>query len=86
MAGTVIALEPGTALSIGRDQNSGIPLAGDTTVSRKHARVETRDGGFAVVDEGSSNGTFVNGARTPERVLQPGDEIQIGAARFRFER
>jgi pSer/pThr/pTyr-binding forkhead associated (FHA) protein len=44
-------------------------------------------GAFEVIDEGSSNGTYVNGQRIAGRqALSPGDEVQVGSARFRFER
>lgn len=83
--GIAVSLEVGT-ISIGRDPGNTLALVQDTTVSRRHARVEAHGNGWAVVDEGSSNGTWVNGVRTPGQVLEPGDEIQIGSARFRFER
>ena len=85
VAGTVIPLESGTPVTIGRDTVNTLPLPQDTTVSRRHARIEGSGGSFSVIDEGSSNGTYVNGLRTPSQTLRPGDEIQIGAARFRFE-
>lgn len=73
-------------VSIGRDTSNTVALARDQAVSRRHARIETRpDHGFVVIDESSSNGTFVNGARIQEQALRPGDELQIGSARFRFE-
>jgi pSer/pThr/pTyr-binding forkhead associated (FHA) protein len=38
------------------------------------------------VDHGSTNGTFVNGAKVSgEAFLRPGDEVQFGAIRFRYE-
>ena len=43
------------------------------------------EGGFVIRDQGSSNGTFVNGARVTEAPLRPGDEVSIGGTRFRFE-
>jgi hypothetical protein len=77
----------GAPVTLGRDAANTLDLAGDTTVSRRHARIEARpNNDFVVVDEGSSNGTFVNGARaTGEQILRPGDEVQVGTARFRFE-
>ena len=54
-------------------------------VSRNHARITREGNGFAVIDLGSSNGTFVNGVRvtglTPLRV---GDRLQIGTTIFVF--
>jgi len=71
--------------TIGRDPTNSVPLSMDTTVSRRHAVIAAADGGFAIRDQGSSNGTFVNGARVTEAPLRPGDEVSIGGTRFRFE-
>ncbi|MCW2956337.1 MAG: Inner rane component of cytoplasmic domain, partial [Thermoleophilia bacterium] len=39
-----------------------------------------------VVDEGSTNGTFVNGQRVAARVnLRGGDLLQVGSTVFRYE-
>ncbi|HET6381871.1 MAG TPA: FHA domain-containing protein [Armatimonadota bacterium] len=71
--------------TIGRDTTNTIPLPADTAVSRHHARFTSSEGLVEVVDEGSSNGTFVNGSRVNRQSLQPSDEIQIGHSRFRYE-
>lgn len=56
-----------------------IPLG---EVSRKHCRL-VRDGDtLRLEDLGSSNGTFLNGQRVQESVLQPGDSVQIGPVIF----
>jgi pSer/pThr/pTyr-binding forkhead associated (FHA) protein len=48
-------------------------------VSSRHAVIEPRPDGLWVSDAGSTNGTFVNGARvTDARLLQDGDVIRIG--------
>ena len=70
---------------IGREATNNIPLPEDSTASRRHATIAKSDGEFTIRDEGSSNGTFVNGARITEQRLMPGDEVQIGGTRFRFE-
>jgi hypothetical protein len=71
--------------SIGRDPGNAIPLTDDSTVSRRHARIWAENGGYKIHDEGSSNGTFVNGTRITDAPLRPGDEVSIGGTRFRFE-
>jgi len=73
------------SVTIGRDQGNSIALAEDSTVSRRHATITKTDSEYTIRDEGSSNGTFVNGARITEQKLRPGDEVQIGGTRFRFE-
>ncbi|NLB94917.1 MAG: FHA domain-containing protein [Armatimonadetes bacterium] len=70
---------------IGRSAESDLPLVQDSTVSRRHASVIRQEGGYLIRDEGSSNGTFVNGQRVTEQLLRPGDEIQVGSTRIRFE-
>jgi uncharacterized protein YkwD len=60
-------------------------VIGDTTVSRRHARLTCRENGFRLTDLGSTNGTLVNGSRIVVPVdLNDGDEIRFGAAVFRF--
>lgn len=72
-------------LTIGREAGSDITLVGDSTASRRHAAIYNQDGYLVIRDEGSSNGTFVNGMRVGEQVLQPGDEVRVGGSAFRFD-
>lgn len=54
-------------------------------VSRVHATIEAINGAFRLVDEGSINGTFVNGRRVRgSRPLRIGDVIRFGDREFRF--
>ncbi len=70
---------------IGRDEDADVPLPDDPTVSRRHARVEVEQAGHVLYDEGSSNGTFVNGVLLGTCVLAPGDVIQCGSIQLRYE-
>lgn len=84
-AGGIFPIDP-TGATVGRDTANQIALPDDTTVSRRHAAIRPENGAFTVTDEGSSNGVFVNGVRIDHaRPLRPGDEVQIGATRFRFD-
>jgi two-component system, cell cycle response regulator len=79
--GTMLPLnERGT--TIGRAGESGFQID-DNTVSRRHAFVAVdRDGIVQITDEGSANGSFVNGERIPSHraiTLEDGDRIQLGA-------
>ncbi len=74
---------PGPVISIGRALDNDIRLA-NTLVSRHHSRIETEDGKAWVIDLGSANGTRVNGERVTRRLLQPGDEVQVGDTRMRL--
>ena len=67
----------------GRHPNSDIFLD-DITVSRRHAEVVRRGGGYVVRDVGSLNGTYVNRDRVEEGPLASGDELQIGKFRLVF--
>jgi hypothetical protein len=73
------------AAIIGREPTNPVPLDRDTTTSRRHAQISADGGVYRIQDLGSSNGTFVNGARVTESMLNPGDEVSIGGTRFRFE-
>jgi hypothetical protein len=79
---------PNEAVSLGRDPTSGIALPLDTHVSRRHARLDWKNGTLTITDLGSINGIFINGVRIVAQVphpIYPGDELQIGATRFRLE-
>jgi pSer/pThr/pTyr-binding forkhead associated (FHA) protein len=76
-----------SAVTIGRGGDNDIPLDGDDFASARHARVEPRRDGVWVEDVGSTNGTFVNGARIERpRRLKPGDVIRVGETDLRYER
>jgi pSer/pThr/pTyr-binding forkhead associated (FHA) protein len=71
--------------TIGRSRDSNILLA-DDRVSRRHARIDLRQGVFVISDLGSANGTLVNGQRIQRQALRDGDEIRIGDTRLTFHR
>ncbi len=71
---------------IGRAPERDIALPADTSVSRSHARITYADGRHFVADDGSSNGTFVNGQRVSDaRLLSSGDTITLADTSFRYE-
>lgn len=72
------------SLTIGRNPESGFALT-DPSVSWNHARIEDRGDSWAVVDLGSTNGTFVNGTRVNEAILSPGDKLALSRTVVRFE-
>jgi hypothetical protein len=82
-AGETFHPEEGGLTTIGRSPDCGIFLD-DVTVSRKHAVLVARDGGFYVEDQGSLNGTFVNRKRVESALLEDGDELQVGKYRLTF--
>ena len=70
-------------LRIGRGASNDLVLS-DSGVSRSHAEVVFEGGGYAVRDVGSSNGTFVDGARVETAALRDGSTIEVGHALLKF--
>ncbi len=74
----------GRAITIGRDPASDVALESDS-VSRRHARLEPGDGGHRVVDNFSTNGTYLNEVLVQgEALLRSGDYVQVGEAIFKY--
>ncbi len=77
-----VALGPDPVL-IGRDPQNDVVLD-DRRVSRKHAEIRLRLGRYTLYDLQSTNGTYVNGRRVAERVLDDGDQISVGGLELVF--
>ena len=71
-------------LSVGRAVTNDCAVV-DPTISRKHADLKVTPGGVEVTDNGSSNGTFVNGVQIEKSLMVPGDEVTFGKVVFRLE-
>jgi len=83
-AGSTIALGP--INSIGRNVNNTI-FVEDDFVSTNHAMLTFRGRSWFIEDQGSTNGTYVNGHRIERPVaLSFGDELTIGRVRMRLDR
>jgi Inner membrane component of T3SS, cytoplasmic domain len=81
-AGAVVALGDGE-LTLGRGWDNDLVLP-DVSVSRRHALLRRAGAEVLLVDQGSGNGTRVNG-RMVERVrLRNGDEISLGDSVVQF--
>jgi diguanylate cyclase (GGDEF)-like protein len=72
---------------IGRTAGCDIVIP-ESRVSRRHAIIRRTAAGsddFELVDLGSTNGTFVDGERVGQIVLQPGHKVAIGGRILKFE-
>jgi DNA-binding winged helix-turn-helix (wHTH) protein len=75
---------PAGELLVGRGTECAVRLA-SPGVSRVHARLQVDARGARLADEGSKNGTWVNGSRIAGTVpLEEGDEVVVGTYRMVF--
>lgn len=82
LKGKVFQLED-KPLVIGRETAAEVCLP-DSSVSRRHSRIECNENQFWLNDLQSLNGTFVNDVPIKQRALQHGDRIRIGDTQFLF--
>jgi pSer/pThr/pTyr-binding forkhead associated (FHA) protein len=78
----LIALEEGVT-HVGRGLAADLHLD-ENSVSRRHATLVHHPDGVRVLDERSSNGTFVNGRRITQADLHDGDVLAIGRVQLRY--
>ncbi len=70
---------------LGRDAGNDV-VVNDEAASARHAIVELADGAWWIEDQGSTNGTLLNGARIGRRErIRDGDVVDIGRISLRFE-
>ncbi|HEY5957548.1 MAG TPA: FHA domain-containing protein [Polyangiaceae bacterium] len=70
----------GPRIVVGRSEAADLRLP-DLSVSARHASFRQRGGEYLIVDEGSTNGTFVGPVRlSPQapRVIRSGDKVRFG--------
>jgi len=76
-AGKVLPLDK-SELHVGRDVTNDLVIS-DEKVSRRHARLYSEGDQYVVEDLGSTNGTFINGARlSGPHLLRAGEQITFG--------
>jgi len=68
-------------MSVGRTEGNDLVL-NHPSVSRKHARFETRDGRWWIIDLKSTNGVKVNGNLISESLVNAGDKILVGSVQL----
>jgi membrane-bound lytic murein transglycosylase D len=81
-----IPLEEGST-SLGRSPENDIVVgrAPGSVVSGRHAVIIVRSGGCELLDQDSSNGTFVNGESVRKTALRNGDRVELGSGGPVFE-
>jgi hypothetical protein len=86
VGGSVSFEIPEGTSTVGREVGLDISLHGESSVSRSHAELTRSGDSVKVKDLGSTNGTFINGVQVQgEAELKPGDTLQFGTVRFRYE-
>lgn len=77
-------------LTLGRERATvDYCLEGNSNIGRVHARIVVRDDRVFIVDNNSTNGTFVNNARLRsgmEQELKSGDIIRLADEKFRYNK
>jgi ABC transport system ATP-binding/permease protein len=70
-------------ITIGRSPENMVVLS-HPQVSGRHARLEQVQGGYRIIDVGSTNHVYVNAQRVTNQLLRPDDEIRIGPYKFTY--
>ncbi|QNE78814.1 FHA domain-containing protein [Streptomyces finlayi] len=79
---TTVRPLPSRTVRIGRGSDNDLVID-DLVVSRRHAELHARaDGTYEIVDLGSHNGTFLNGAPVDRAPVLAGDIVGIGHSAF----
>jgi pSer/pThr/pTyr-binding forkhead associated (FHA) protein len=83
VGGQHFSLRTAGTTRIGRALDNDI-IINDASVSRHHASIEYRNGGFVLRDLGSQNGTWLSDQRVSEVPLGGGEAVRLGDAGFIF--
>ncbi len=79
-----LQLPPQPCWTIGRAAGCELALENVPTLSGRHLSLHNRGGRLLLRDEGSRNGTWVNGCRVRRAWLRDGDIVVAGFRQFRF--
>ncbi|WP_260615764.1 FHA domain-containing protein [Streptomyces sp. WAC05292] len=79
MNGRTWTLDPSRSYSLGRDPQGDV-VVDDARVSWRHATIAWNGRGWGLEDHGSTNGTYVHGARVQHTELAPGTPVHLGNA------
>ena len=81
--GSITIEEP--VFKIGRDKNNDLHI-NHQTVSRNHLDITFDGKGFNVIDNGSANGTLLNGNKVKQSDLRDGDILQVGEVKIVYSK
>jgi len=84
-AAGVFTVTPGLEMRVGRDGATCQILLTEPRVSGNHATLKFEAGQLLVRDEGSNNGTYLNGQRIPASMwtpVAPGTSLRFGPVEF----
>ena len=76
-AGQSDSFRAGT-VTVGRSPDTTLAFASERGVSSRHAEIRIEAERIELVDNNSTNGTFVNDERVTQRELKPGDLVRFG--------
>jgi signal transduction histidine kinase len=71
-------------ITIGRSPNATV-CVNEESVSRQHCMVTPSSGRLMLLDQGSTNGTKVNGKKVKRARLSHGDVLEVGTTRIRVQ-
>ncbi len=70
-------------ITVGKSRSCDVVLP-DDSVSRVHAEIRREGDAYRLRDRGSTNGSYVGGARVTDAYLKPGDVLGVGKVQLRF--
>jgi pSer/pThr/pTyr-binding forkhead associated (FHA) protein len=70
--------------NIGRGEHNDICLK-DESVSDSHAKLQKRGDGWWLVDQGSTNGTYIGGRRIDEQRIEGAPDLRFGGIKMAFK-
>ena len=76
---------PGSIKTVGRAPRADF-IVDAALVSRLHCRLTAGAAELEVVDLDSTNGTYVNGERTPRAILKDGDRLGVGRVELTIDK
>ena len=73
----------GRSIKIGRNSNDClIAIPHSSKISRIHGQAIVYEKSLMIIDNGSTNGTYVNGIRIKRHLAHPGDFVKFGDVTF----